>query len=596
MKKNQLTSIDSAGLRSRAEERLREKQKTRRQEASGQKTRDDAQRLVHELQVHQIELQLQNEELLRARSELEAALERYTDLYDFAPIGYFALDHDGTIQQVNLTGARLLGRERSRLESGCFGLFVSEADRPAFNAFLERAFTSKARESCEVSLQKKKEDLTLSKPSSSQGTLMANPAFVVRIEGMASEDGTECRVVVEDISERRKMEEARERLAKRLQQAQKHEGLGVLAGGIAHDFNNLLMGILGNADLTLLDLPPNSPQRKYLTTIKTITERLSEIVKQILDYSGKGGSVAEPLNLSEMVTEMVSLLEVSFSKKIMFKFDQAPDLPTIKADSTKLRQVVLSLITNATEAIGDKSGLVSIRTGVMKVDQEYLSQLKWHQEIPEGLYAYLEVSDTGCGMSEEVQEKIFEPFFTTKFTGRGMGLSAVMGIVYSHKGAIQVHSQPGKGATFRILFPGAAHVVPVATKQPVAEPIRYDKGQTILVVDDEESVRTATAMLLMKGGLSVLTAEDGEKALKLLSKHSQDIDVVLLDLSMPKMDGIETFNKIREIYAHLPVILSSGYNEQEATQSFAGKGLSGFIQKPYNIEALFNKFAQILYR
>jgi two-component system, cell cycle sensor histidine kinase and response regulator CckA len=249
----------------------------------------------------------------------------------------------------------------------------------------------------------------------------------------------------------------------------------------------------------------------------------------------------------------------------------------------------LNLITNAAEAVGDKSGLVTIRTGIMKADQEYLSTLNWHPEPPEGVYAYLEVSDTGCGMTQDVQDKIFDPFFTTKFTGRGLGLAAVQGIVRGHKGAIQVHSEPGKGSTFKILFPCAEQTLPAIANQPAPEPIRCGVGQTVLVVDDEEIVRNVTNTLLKKGGYSVLTAEDGEEALRLLGARPQDIDVVLLDLSMPKMDGIETFDRMREICKHLPIILSSGYNEQDATRAFAGKGLSGFIQKPYRIEELLKK-------
>ena len=575
MKKSQTPAPDSRDLRRQAEERLRQKQKRKKPEASGPPTGAEALRLVHELQVHQIELEMQNEELVRARQEAEALLERYTDLYNFAPIGYFTLGRDGTIQQVNLTGARLLGQPRSRLVHGRLGLFVSEADRQAFNAFLERAFTSQVQESCEVSLLQAEEN-----------------QLVVRIEGSASEDGQACRAVVADITERRRTEQARITLATQRQQAQKQESLGVLAGGIAHDFNNLLMGVLGNAELTLLELPAASPCLPYLTHIKTSALCLTEIAKQMLDYSGKGGFVVAPLNLLDLVTEMSSLLSVSLPKKIALQMELKGDLPAILANGSQIRQIVLNLITNAAEAIGDRSGLVTLRTGVMRADRTVLSQLRWHQELREGPYVYLEVSDTGCGISEEVLGKIFDPFFTTKFTGRGLGLAVVQGIVRGHQGAIQIHSQPGQGSTIRVLFPCAEPTSAQEAKPPVSRSDPCGAGQTVLVVDDEETVRTVVARMLETAGFAVLTARDGEEALTRLSQRSQDIAMVLLDLSMPRMDGLETFDRMREICAHLPIVLSSGYNEQEATRTFAGKGLSGFLQKPYGMESLLKKLVE----
>ncbi len=582
MKKNRDTQADAAGLRRRAERRLRGKDRSHGPEVYGPSRSKDAQRLVHELQVHQIELQMQNEELLRARREVEAGLERYTDLYDFAPVGYFTLDRDGAIRQVNLTGARLLGQERSQLGLRRFGAFVSRADLPAFNVFLAKVFESRAKESCELSLMKEKE-----------GDDLPWHHLVARIEATTTDDRKECRAVVVDITERWRAEEEKRKLEAKMQQAQKLESLGILAGGIAHDFNNLLMGVLGNVELILLELPPKSFQRKYLTNIKTAAARMADIAKQMLDYTGKGTCLAAPLNLSDLVAEMASLLEVSLPKKVALKLDLMPDLPAIKADSNQIRQIVLNLVINATEAIENQTGLVTIHTGYVKAHQGYLNQLQWRDDLREGPYTYLEVSDTGCGMTQDVMGKIFDPFFTTKFTGRGLGLAALQGIIQSHQGAIDVHSEPGKGSTFRILFPGAEQTMSSVVSKPAPAPIYHGAQQAVLIVDDEEAVRTVTARLLEKDGYFVLTARDGEEALRLISARPQDIDVVLLDLSMPMMDGVETFGKIREIRSGLPIILSSAYNEEEATRAFAGKGLSGFIQKPYQIEALLKKLQEV---
>jgi PAS domain S-box-containing protein len=581
MKKNRKTSAGSTGLRLQAEERLRAKKSSHGPEAYGPRSSKDTQRLTHELQVHQIELQMQNEELLRARREVEAALERYTDLYDFAPVGYFTLDRDGAIRQVNLTGARLLGKDRSELGLRHFGAFVSRGDFPAFSAFLGKVFESRAKESCELSLRKEKE-----------GDDLPWHRLVARIEATVTDDGKECRAVVMDITERWRAEEEKRRLEAKMQQAQKLESLGILAGGIAHDFNNLLMGVLGNVELILLELPPRSFQRKYLTNIKTAAARMAEIAKQMLDYTGKGSYLAAPLNLSDLVAEMASLLEVSLPKKVALKLDLTPGLPVIKADSNQIRQIVLNLVINAAEAIENQPGLVTIHTGFLEAHQVDLSQLQWHDELPEGPYAYLEVSDTGCGMTQDVLERIFDPFFTTKFTGRGLGLAALQGIIRSHRGAIGVHSEPAKGSTFRILFPRADQAMPAVSKAAQA-PLYHGAEQTVLIVDDEEAVRVVTARLLEKDGYLILTARDGEEALRVISARPEDIDVVLLDLSMPMMDGVETFGKIREICPDLPIILSSAYNEKEATRAFAGKGLSGFIQKPYQIDALLRKLQEV---
>ncbi|MCP4673985.1 MAG: PAS domain S-box protein [Deltaproteobacteria bacterium] len=398
-----------------------------------------------------------------------------------------------------------------------------------------------------------------------------------------------------DITERKRAEEEKLMLERQVQQAQKLESLGVLAGGIAHDFNNLLVGIMGNADLALMDLAPEAPARERILDIETAAKRASDLTKQMLAYSGKGKFVVQRIDLQTLVEEMVHLLEVSISKKVVIRYDFAENVPSIEADATQVRQIIMNLVVNASETIGNKSGVITIRTGAMECDRTYLDDTYFDNELAEGAYSYFEISDTGSGIDEETITKIFDPFFSTKFTGRGLGLAAVLGIVRGHSGAIKVYSEPGKGTTFKVLFP-IAESRPSVSKSPEIREFDSKKmeGKSVLLVDDEETVRTVGRMMLEVLGLDVTTAEDGREALELVKQDPDRFDCVILDLTMPHMDGEETFREMRRIRKDIRVLLSSGYNEQDLIARFASKGFAGFIQKPYMTsdieEALFKAF------
>jgi len=401
--------------------------------------------------------------------------------------------------------------------------------------------------------------------------------------------------ISQDITERKRAEEERRRLEAQMQHAQKLESLGVLAGGIAHDFNNLLVAILGNADLALMELSPASPAWESIEDIRIAARRAAELSKQMLAYSGKGRFVIEALNLSEVVEEMAHLLEVSISKRAILKDNFADNLPAIEADAAQVRQIILNLITNASEAIGDRSGVISISTGAMECDRAYLSETYLDEDLPEGLYVYLEVADTGCGMDEETQAKVFDPFFTTKFTGRGLGLAAVLGIVRGHGGAIKVYSELGRGTTFKVLFPASEAERVALVEAEGRDALESWRGSgTILVVDDEETVSTMAKRMLEWMGFDVLTAGDGREALEIFRDHTDEIDCILLDLTMPGMDGEQAFRELRRIRSNVRVVMCSGYNEQEVTQRFAGKGLTGFIQKPFQLDGLAEKMREVL--
>jgi PAS domain S-box-containing protein len=385
-----------------------------------------------------------------------------------------------------------------------------------------------------------------------------------------------------DMTDIRNAAEEREKLEAQVRQAQKLESLGILAGGIAHDFNNMLTAILGNADLALQDIPGTSPIRPMLEDIDHVAHRAAELCKQMLAYSGKGRFVVKLLDLSEAVREIGRMLEVSISKKAELRCHLAGGLPPIEADAAQVRQVIMNLIINASEAIGDEGGIISVATSLVHCDSLYLRQAKLHEELPEGDYVCLEVSDTGCGMDQATMGRIFEPFFTTKFTGRGLGLAAVMGIVRSHKGGIKPYSEPGKGTSFKVLFPASA--LPAgAQPKPQADTSAWLGSGAVLLVDDEAVLRSLGGRMLERLGFTALTAVDGLEALKVYEEHRGTIRCVLLDLTMPRMDGEETFRELRRMDPGLPVILCSGYNEQETISRFVGEGLAGFIQKPYRI-------------
>lgn len=399
-------------------------------------------------------------------------------------------------------------------------------------------------------------------------------------------------LIAVDVAARKRLEEEKRQIEAQMLHVQKLESLGVLAGGIAHDFNNILMVVLGNADLALMRLPEGIPARENLVQIEQAASRAADLAQQMLAYSGRGNFVIQELDLARTVKEMAQMLEVSISKKTQLQYDFAPDLPAIRGDATQLRQVILNLVLNASEAIGDKNGVIGIRTSYMECDRSYLSESWIDDRLPEGPYLMLEVSDTGCGIRKEIIPKIFDPFFTTKFTGRGLGMAAVLGIVRAHSGAIKIYSEEGKGSTFRLLLP-CLSAQGGDPQQQVDDALWRGQG-TVLLADDEESIRGLGQEMLEALGFEVLTACDGREAVEVFREKRKEIACVLLDLTMPELDGEQTFALLRELDPGVRVILSSGYNEHEVSRKLAGAGVSGFMQKPYKLSEMSRKLRQIL--
>ncbi|OGV61530.1 MAG: hypothetical protein A3K19_07270 [Lentisphaerae bacterium RIFOXYB12_FULL_65_16] len=401
--------------------------------------------------------------------------------------------------------------------------------------------------------------------------------------------------IVHDITERKRAEDERRKLEAHMQQSQKLESLGVLAGGIAHDFNNLMMGVLASAELALDDIPKGSKAREGVEGIAAAARRAGELGKQMLAYSGKAQFVIKSCDLNEIIHSMAHLLKASISKKAVLKHTLAPNLPSVEADGTQISQIVLNLVTNASQAIGDANGEIVVSTGVRDCDGAYLAETYLDEQLAPGRYVYFQVTDTGCGIDPETVTRIFDPFFTTKAEGRGLGLSLVLGIVRGHKGALKVESEIGKGSKFTVLFPCSYRLADDPQKKaPAKEEQRWTGTGTVLVVDDEEIVRQVADRMLQKLGFKVITAVDGVDGVEKFRKHAQDIAAVVLDLSMPRMDGEEAFNEIRRLRPDAVVVLSSGYDAQEATSRFAGKGLSAFLQKPYRLDKLAEKMREVL--
>jgi two-component system cell cycle sensor histidine kinase/response regulator CckA len=392
-----------------------------------------------------------------------------------------------------------------------------------------------------------------------------------------------------DITEQRQSQERERETQEQLRESARLESLGVMAGGIAHDFNNLLVGILGNASL-LVEISPDD-NRSLASDIVLAAERAAELTKQMLAYSGRGQFVVERLDLNKLILENFTLLRASISRAIRVELNLSEEDCFIEADRAQIQQVIMNLLINASEAIQGSAGVISVRTKHSKLTTQRLSE-HLHGSVDAGQYISMEIADNGSGMSAETIKRIFDPFFTTKFTGRGLGLAAVLGIVKGHRGDVEVRSQPGTGATFTILWPECSR--PDAEQAPSEPAVVADfRSATILMADDEETVlRTATAGLQSRG-FRVLTAADGKDALEMLCAHPE-ISLVVLDLTMPVMTGDKAIPLIRSLVPQVPIILSSGYTETEVSRRFHVQGIAGFLQKPYTHTTLIAKITEIL--
>ena len=423
--------------------------------------------------------------------------------------------------------------------------------------------------------------------SSFTGSLLSSP---VRIEGIPA-----FLVSLEDATERVRQDEEHYNLKTQLEHAQRLESLGVLAGGIAHDFNNLLAAISGNAELAMGKADPDSPLHSYIENIVGTCDHAAELCKQMLAYAGKGSYELEVLNLNEMVKSMGKLIRASVGSNISLKMKLDSQLPGIEGDMAQIQQLVLNFIVNSADAIGKESGEIKVSTGYKHIDRKVLDRMYNGSELAEGEFVAIEIRDNGCGIDPEMQTKIFDPFFTTKETGSGLGLSAVLGIVCGHKGAIQLFSEPGKGTAFRVYLPATNQAV----KEKMVTTMEVEAWQgdgRVLVVDDDLRVRSVACSFIEMLNFEVITADDGKEGLEQFGKHHHDLVAVLLDMTMPVLGGVEAMAGMRQINPNVPIILVSGYSEVEAGTLVSGDRPEAFLQKPFKAKELKTALYEVMHK
>lgn len=527
------------------------------------------QRLVQELQVQQIELELQNEELQRARAEVEDGLAHYTNLYGFAPVGYLTLDRAGAIRRANLVAACLLGQERSRLVGKRLCQLVAAESRLRLDEFLVRVIESRTQQTCEVLVSPK-------------GAV----ELVVELTGNLMVENQYSRIVMTDITARRHAEQERAELQAQLAQSRKLEAIGTFAAGIAHDFNNILGGILGGLSLLELKAGHDSANHEDIVAMQAMVKRGAELTKQLLGFARRSGGQASPVDFASVVTESSDLFACT-RKDIRVKLEVASDLQAVLMDHTQIEQVMLNLLANAGHAM-QKGGSLLIHAENVELCK---GQATAHG-VARGHFVKLVVSDTGVGMDSITKERLFEPFFTTRAAGEGtgLGLASVYGIVKNHGGIVKVESELGKGTAFTILLP--------ATDCEVASqvcPVKLHHGTgTVLMVDDEEQLVKVYTRVLERIGYKTLTASGGKQAIDLVRQYGNEISLVILDMVMPDMSGCQTYDEIQKVVPGLKVLLATGLVSGGLAEEMMAHGCNGFLEKPFDAATLSAKVQEVM--
>ena len=504
---------------------------------------------------------------------------RFRKAFDNAPHGMAIMRVDGQLLNVNASLCRILGASREELLQESLCTITDESDREICKNLMGRVVSGE--------LPNLQLEIRLLHNQQHQVPVALSAAVVSDFSGKAEHLVAH----ILDLTIQKRLEEEQKAHSARRRQAQKLESLGLLAGGIAHDFNNLLTSILGNVELALMEMPPSGMARDCLKDVITTTQRAAELCNQMLAYAGKGKFLVQPTNLSELVWEMCRLLSPKIPSSVSTRYLLAENLPLVDADATQIRQVVMNLLTNAIEAIEHRGGSITISTEAKYCDRDALKEPSPFQKLEPGSYVVLQIADTGSGMSQETLSKIFDPFYTTKFTGRGLGLAAVLGIVKAHHGAINIASELGVGTTVTVMLPAKG----VAAGSTETEPVKREDERIVLIVDDDKRVLKVGERILSMAGYTVLKAEDGRMGLHVFRQRTDDIDVVLLDMTMPHLSGEEVFKVMHEVKPEIPVLLTSGYTSGDALGSFSGEAKpAGFIQKPYRPYELLKKIESLI--
>ena len=513
------------------------------------------------------------------RKQMEDALrqseQRFRQAIEQLPLSTQIVAPDGRLLQVNHASEALLGltveelRERNLFQ-------VEQLAATGVTGLLQRAFAGETVTSPPVSY------VPARGPRAGETIWIETLAYPVKDE---SGQVLEVVVVQADVTERRYAEDA-------LRHTQKLESIGVLAGGIAHDFNNMLTGILGNVSLALNERSIEQA-RPYLDEVSLAAERAAQLTRELLAYAGKARVYPQAIDLHKALPELSRLIQAAMPKKVSVRFDLDESCPAIEADLGQLQQLVMNLVLNAADAYQTGTGTVVIRTRRCEdLQADYLRRHFASYELLPGRYVCLEVVDTGMGMDDETQQRIFDPFFTTKFLGRGLGLSAVLGIVRAHHGGLRLTSAVGKGTTFTVLFPPSAMPVRAAESRPAAEALRG--SGVVLVVEDEGAVRKVAQLSLERYGYTVILAENGKEALERLERFAESVDLVLLDIAMPVMGGDETMREIQRRYPGLPVVVMTGLGDFDGIDQLRGLGINGFLEKPFTPEYVAREVKRVL--
>ena len=542
----------------------------------------DASRLIHELQVHQIELEMQYDELLRSRGEIERERARYLDLYDLAPIGYVSLARNSTILETNRATAVLLGRDRRSMIGTRFGYAVMESDRPMFNDMLERAFSTGERQECEMTLLDAHQS-----PRVVQVTTAPEPTV------------SECRVSLADVTARRRAEAVLRQQEIELQQSRRMETVGRLAGGIAHDFNNLLTIINGYADMLLLELADGDPHRDIAYEIGLAGMRAAALTKQLLTFSRTQVFDVTLLDLNAVVHQVDRLLRRVIGDDIELRTTLALSAGMVRANAYQLEQVLINLAMNARDAM-PTGGTITVTTAVVEPDAITREQ---HVELSARPYVRLTVTDTGQGMDAVTAGHAFEPFYTTKGvgSGTGLGLSIAYGVVRQFDGCIMVESVPNRGTTVSIYLPLAPSDVAVSAPAPVVPPphvstpgLPAGAAETLLIVEDDPTVLALARRLLIVHGYRVLVATGGAAALAAAEGHDGPIDLLITDVIMPSMNGRELARRLQLQRPCLPVLYMSGANADQLLPYGIDRSIVPFLEKPFLTSILARKVREVL--
>ena len=539
---------------------------------------------TRDLETANRELQQELGERRRAEESLKASEERFRTLINNSFDVIFVLDTRGVFQFVSPSWETHFGYPASNVIGMEFRHFVHSDDAPHCFEYLTQVMTN-GQAATSPSYRVKHAD-------GSWKLFIANGTRHTDSTGTALYIG-----VGHDISDERRLEEERLNLERQFLHAQKLESLGIMAGGIAHDFNNLLTVIIGNLELSGTHLDKSSQSAIRIEQAMKASLRAADLTRHMLDYTGRGVFKLAPLDLNLLVKENSNLFRTTVPKTITMETDTSTSLPPVLGDSGQLQQVIMNLITNAAEAIAGEPGKIVIATGVQECDRKLLQHSKLEMKPPPGRYVYLDVTDSGCGMDEETQNHIFEPFYTTKFTGRGLGMSSVIGIIKSHNGAILLYSEPELGSTFKVLLPVFNDQQIAIPSDPAENALlkpHLDVPGMVLVVDDEEPVRDVCREYLHGMGLQTMGAADGREAVDIFSRYMHDISLVILDLTMPHMDGVASLHELRLLQPGAKILISSGHAVQTTEKMFIDDTPDGFIQKPYQMQELKDKITGIL--